>query len=119
MSDYITRNSALLGRGADLWLVGIHAGAALAIAAFVAALTQAGGRGVMWTLVGTGVCILLLCLAGYFSRRRPLRRYRPRSWSTATASNQREVFRRLDFAGRQQLTQGQHTYLNRRRLLVA
>jgi hypothetical protein len=73
MSDHITRKSAgASGGGPDLWLVGINAGAALAIAAFVAALTQAGGpiavRDVMWTLAVTGVCILLLCLAGYLSR---------------------------------------------------
>jgi hypothetical protein len=80
------------GGGAELWLVGINAGAALAIAAFVAAL--AGGpmavRDVMWTLAVMGVCILLLCLAGYRSQQRPLRRYRPQGWSTATALNESE-----------------------------
>jgi hypothetical protein len=86
MTDHITRESAsstgseppvragMPGSGADLWLVGINAGAALAIAAFVAALTQADGpmavRDVMWTLAVMGVCILLLCLAGYLSQRR-------------------------------------------------
>jgi hypothetical protein len=60
---------------AELWLVGINAGTALAIAAVVAALTQAGGptavRDVMWTLAVMGICILLLCVAGYLSQRRP------------------------------------------------
>jgi hypothetical protein len=59
---------------ADLWLVGINAGVALAIAASVAALTKAGGltavTDVMWTLAVMGICILLLCLAGYNSQRR-------------------------------------------------
>ena len=79
MGAHVTRESASSGSeptngGAELWLVGIGAGAALIIAAFVAALTEARGltavRDVMWTLTFTGVCILLLCLAGYLSERR-------------------------------------------------
>jgi hypothetical protein len=74
MTDHITRKSApSSGGGPELWLVGINAGAALAIAAFVAALTEpadlAAGRAVMWTLVATGVCILSLCVAGYRGQR--------------------------------------------------
>jgi hypothetical protein len=65
------------GGWAELWLVGVNAGVALAIAALLAALaltlTQAGGltavRDVMWTLFVMGICIFLLCLAGYRSQR--------------------------------------------------
>jgi hypothetical protein len=86
------------GGGTDMWLVGINAGIALFIATFIAALTltltQASGltavRCVMWTLTAMGICILVLCLAGYFSQRRPLRRHQPQGWSTATASNLRD-----------------------------
>jgi hypothetical protein len=59
----------------ELWLAGFHFGAALAIAAFVGALTQsdsmAGIRDVLWTLTATGIIVLLLCLAGYLSQRKP------------------------------------------------
>ena len=84
MSGHITRESTGAdGGGSELWLVGINARAALAITAFVAALTQTrrltAVRDVMWTLAVTGVSIMLLCPAAYFSRRRRLRGSRPRA----------------------------------------
>ena len=58
----------------ELWLAGLNTGAALAVATFVAALTQPGSasaiRDVLWTLTATGVCAVLLCLARYLTLRR-------------------------------------------------
>jgi hypothetical protein len=62
------------GGWADLWLFGAGVGAALAVGAFVTALTlpaaQPGTRDVLWVLTGAGAVILVLCLVGYLTQRR-------------------------------------------------
>ena len=72
--DGIQQSNKAGGRP-DLWLVGLNASVALAIGAFVAALTQPtdspGIRDVLWTLTATGIVTMLLCLAGYFTQPRP------------------------------------------------
>ena len=58
---------------ADLWLAWLGVGAALAVGAFVVALTlpgsSSGTRDILWALTATGVVVLLLCLAGYLTQR--------------------------------------------------
>jgi hypothetical protein len=58
----------------DLWLAGVGVGGALAVGAFVGALTlptaSSGIRDVLWALTATGAVVLILCLAAYFSLRR-------------------------------------------------
>jgi hypothetical protein len=57
----------------DLWLAGAGSGAALAAGALVTALTlPTSGKidAVLWVLVGAGMVIVGLCLAGYLSQRR-------------------------------------------------
>jgi hypothetical protein len=62
------------GGWADLWLAGVGVGAALAISAFVGALTlpatSSGCRDVLWALTATGAVAFVLCLAAYFTQRR-------------------------------------------------
>lgn len=49
-------------------MAGLGVGAMLAVAAFVGALTLPSSTGLLWALAGTGVVVLLLCLAGYLAR---------------------------------------------------
>ncbi len=62
------------GGWADMWLAGVGVGAALAVAALVGALTlpatSSATRDVLWALTATGVVVLVLCLAAYFTQRR-------------------------------------------------
>ena len=62
------------GGWADLWLAGVGAGVAVAIAALVGALTlpvaMSGTRDALWAVTGGGMVVWLLCLVGYFTQRR-------------------------------------------------
>ncbi len=59
---------------ADLWLAGVGAGAALAAAALVGALTLPGTLSstidTLWVLTAAAFAITVLCLVGYFTQRR-------------------------------------------------
>lgn len=58
----------------ELWLAGLQSGVGLTVAALVGALVEsaasAATRDVLWTLTGTGIVVMLLCLAGYLTQRR-------------------------------------------------
>jgi hypothetical protein len=62
------------GGWADLWLAGVGAGVAIAVAALVGLLTLpadlTGTRDVLWAVTVAGAVVFLLCLVGYFTQRR-------------------------------------------------
>jgi hypothetical protein len=61
------------GGWTDLWLAGVGAGVAVAIAALVGTLTlpvaMSGTRDALWAVTVCGLVVLLLCLVGYFAQR--------------------------------------------------